>query len=106
MTKQLKNDKMKKSKITIVLFFFITLSVYTFGQTKTNFYQVIKVEKAINQVFFFAAFASSNEVWEETKTIFKEDHTCYVLTMVGFAEVASHLNSFKKIWKPELPKDI
>ena len=42
---------MNKSKITIVLFFFIALSQYTFGQNKTNFFDRItyclKIEKEI-----------------------------------------------------------
>ena len=90
---------MNKSKITIVLFFFTALSVNTFGQTKTNFFEVIKSGQGSKSIIFIPGFASSGEVWEETKTIFEKDHTCYVLTMAGFAGVEPQLNSSFKNWE-------
>jgi pimeloyl-ACP methyl ester carboxylesterase len=90
---------MNKSKITIVLFFFIALSVNTFGQTKTNIFEVIKSGQGSKSIIFIPGFASSGEVWEETKTIFEKDHICYVLTMAGFAGVEPQLNSSFKNWE-------
>ena len=90
---------MNKSKITIVLFFFIALSVNTFGQSKTDYFEVIKSGQGSKSIIFIPGFASSGEVWDETKTIFEKDHTCYVLTMAGFAGVEPQLNSSFKNWE-------
>lgn len=90
---------MKKSKITILLSFFIALYINIFGQAKPNYFEVIKSGQGSKAIIFIPGFASSGEVWDETKTKFEKDHTCYVLTMAGFAGVEPQLNSSFKNWE-------
>jgi pimeloyl-ACP methyl ester carboxylesterase len=36
-------------------------------------------------IIFIPGFACSGQVWDETKALYEKDHTCYTLTMPGFA---------------------
>jgi pimeloyl-ACP methyl ester carboxylesterase len=93
---------MDKSKTLIVLLFFITLGAKTFGQTKTNYFEVIKSGQGSKSIIFIPGFACSGEVWNETKSKFEKDYTCYTLTMAGFAGVEPQANSSFENWETSI----
>lgn len=90
---------MRKIKIAIVSFLFFASCVNTFGQTNTNAFEVTKSGQGTKSIIFIPGFACSGEVWNETKTKFENNYTCYTLTMAGFAGVESQSNSSFKNWE-------
>ncbi len=90
---------MNKLKIAIVLFLFIALCENTFGLTKTNAFEVSKSGQGIKSIIFIPGFSCSGEVWNETKSIYEKDFTCYTLTMAGFAEVKAQPGATFKNWE-------
>ncbi len=93
---------MSKSKIVIVLSLFIALCVNTFAQTKIIAFEVIKSGQGSKSIIFIPGFSCSGEVWNETKTKFEKDYTCYTLTMAGFAGVKPQPNSSFKNWETSI----
>jgi pimeloyl-ACP methyl ester carboxylesterase len=90
---------MKNLKIAIALLLFMVLCVNTFGQTKTNAFEVTKSGQGSKSIIFIPGFSCSGEVWNETKSIFEKDFTCYTLTMAGFAEVKAQPGATFKNWE-------
>jgi hypothetical protein len=74
-------------------------SVNSFGQNKTNTFEVVKSGQGSKSMIFIPGFSCSGEVWNETKTKFEKDYTCYTLTMAGFAGVKPQPNSSFKNWE-------
>lgn len=68
-----------------VLFLYFTLCFNAFGETESAAFEVVKSGKGNKSIMFIPGFASSGEVWDETKAIFEKEYTCYTLTMAGFA---------------------
>jgi len=93
---------MKKSKIAAVLFLFFALCVNTFGQTKTKAFDVSKSGQGTKSIICRPDFACSGEVWNETKSKFENDYTCYTLTMAGFAGVEPQTNPSFKNWETSI----
>ena len=83
----------------IVSFGFSALCVNVFAQTKSYPFEVIKTGKEKQAILFIPGFASSGEVWNETKIAFEKDFTCYTLTMAGFAGAKPHPNPSFENWK-------
>ena len=77
-----------------------------FSQTKKYPFEVVKTGKGKQSIVFIPGFASSGDVWNETKSNFENDFTCYTLTMAGFAGVASQPNASFKNWEAEIVKFI
>ncbi|RXG12173.1 pimeloyl-ACP methyl ester carboxylesterase [Leeuwenhoekiella aestuarii] len=78
----------------------IMTSTYAFGQKSLDY--PFKVEKsgAGNQsILLIPGFASSGEVWDATVKTYKENYTCYTLTMAGFAGVEPSENKTFDNWK-------
>lgn len=48
---------------------------------------------------FIPGFASSGEVWNDTKANFEKSFTCYTVTMAGFAGVPPQANASFKNWE-------
>lgn len=94
----LKLFKMKKY-IVIIALLFSALCVNVFAQTKSYPFEVIKTGKGKQAILFIPGFASSGEVWNETKTAFEKDFTCYTLTMAGFAGAKPHPSPSFENWK-------
>ena len=94
----LKLFKMKKY-IVIIALLFSALCVNVFAQTKSYPFEVIKTGKGIQAILFIPGFASSGEVWNETKTAFEKDFTCYTLTMAGFAGAKPYPSPSFENWK-------
>lgn len=90
---------MKKYIILIIAFLFSALCLNVFAQTKSYPFEVLKTGKGKQSIIFIPGFASSGEVWNETKTAFEKDFTCYTLTMAGFAGAKPQLNPSFGNWK-------
>lgn len=93
---------MNKLKMAIVLFLFIALCVNTFGQTKTNAFEVTKSGQGSKSIIFIPGFSCSGEVWNETKSKYEKDFTCFTLTMAGFADAKPQPNATFKNWETSI----
>ncbi|WP_029270676.1 alpha/beta fold hydrolase [Flavobacterium sp. KJJ] len=88
-----------KKYILIIALLFSALCVNVFAQTKSYPFEVIKTGKGKQSIIFIPGFASSGEVWNESKTAFEKDFTCYTLTMAGFAGAKPQPNPSIENWK-------
>lgn len=88
-----------KKYIVIIALLFSALCVNVFAQTKSYPFEVIKTGKGKQAILFIPGFASSGEVWNETKAAFEKDFTCYTLTMAGFAGAKPHPSPSFENWK-------
>ncbi|OXA99640.1 alpha/beta hydrolase [Flavobacterium oncorhynchi] len=93
---------MKKYIILFIAFLFSALCLNVFAQTKLYPLEVIKTGKGKQSIIFIPGFASSGDVWNETKTAFEKEYTCYTLTMAGFAGVKPQQNPSFENWKAEI----
>jgi len=93
---------MKKYAILIIALLFTALYVNVFGQTKSFPFEVKQTGQGKQSIIFIPGFASSGEVWDETKSKFEKDFRCYTLTMAGFAGVSSQANSTFRTWETEI----
>ena len=91
-----------KKNILITALLFSILSLNVFSQTKSYPFEVAKTGKGKKAIIFIPGFASSGEVWNETKSNFEKDFTCYTLTMAGFAGVKRQPNPSFENWKNEI----
>lgn len=90
---------MKKHIILVIALLFSAVCLNVFAQTKTYPFEVIKSGKGKQTILFIPGFASSGEVWDDTKAYFENDFTCYTLTMAGFAGVKPQPNASFKNWE-------
>lgn len=93
---------MNKIKFLIIIFLFATLCVNIFGQTKPYPFEIKITGQGKQSIIFIPGFASSGEVWNETKSIYEKDFTCYTLTMAGFAEVKAQPNATFTNWENKI----
>jgi len=93
---------MKKYIYLIIALLFSALCLNVFAQTKSYPFEVSKTGKGKQAIIFIPGFASSGDVWNETKTVFEKDFTCYTLTMAGFAGVKPQPNPSFENWKNEI----
>ena len=93
---------MKKYIILVIALLFSALCLNVFAQTKQYPFEVTKTGKGKKAIVFIPGFASSGEVWKETKVNFEKDYTCYTLTMAGFAGVKPQGNATFKNWENEI----
>lgn len=93
---------MKKYIILIIAFLFSALCLNVFAQIKSYPFEVLKTGKGKQSIIFIPGFASSGEVWNETRADFEKDFTCYTLTMAGFAGVKPQPNPSFENWKNEI----
>lgn len=93
---------MKKYIILIIAFLFSALCLNVFAQTKSYPFEVLKTGKGKQSIIFIPGFASSGDVWNETKVNFEKDFTCYTLTMAGFAGAKPQPNATFKNWENEI----
>jgi hypothetical protein len=66
-------DESNHFEIAILSLLLFSLCDNTFSQTKTYSFEVIKSGKGAKSIIFISGFASSGEVWDETKTKFEKD---------------------------------
>jgi pimeloyl-ACP methyl ester carboxylesterase len=93
---------MKKYIFLIIALLFSALCLNVFGQTKSYPFEIAKTGKGKQSIIFLPGFASSGDVWNETKSNFEKEFTCYVLTMAGFAGVKPQSNASFKSWETEI----
>ncbi|KUJ60497.1 alpha/beta hydrolase [Flavobacteriaceae bacterium CRH] len=91
-----------KKYILIIALLFSALCINVFAQTKSYPFEVIKTGKGKQAIIFIPGFASSREVWNESKATLEKDFTCYTLTMAGFAGVQPQPNPSFENWKTEI----
>jgi pimeloyl-ACP methyl ester carboxylesterase len=91
-----------KKYILIIALLFSALCLNVFAQIKQYPFEVSKTGKGKQAIIFIPGFASSGEVWNETKVAFEKDFTCYTLTMAGFAGVKPQPNPSFENWKNEI----
>jgi pimeloyl-ACP methyl ester carboxylesterase len=91
-----------KKYILIIALLFSALCLNVFAQTKQYPFEVSKTGKGKQAIIFIPGFASSGAVWDETKSVFEKDFTCYTLTMAGFAGVKPQPNPSFENWKNEI----
>jgi pimeloyl-ACP methyl ester carboxylesterase len=91
-----------KKYILIIALLFSALCLNVFAQTKQYPFEVTKTGKGKQAIIFIPGFASSGDVWKETKANFEKDFTCYTLTMAGFAGVKPQPNASFKNWENEI----
>ncbi|TCN53901.1 alpha/beta hydrolase [Flavobacterium circumlabens] len=90
---------MKKHIFLVVALLFSALCLNVFAQTKSYPFEVVKSGKGKQSILFIPGFASSGEVWNDTKANFEKSFTCYTLTMAGFAGVPPQANASFKNWE-------
>lgn len=93
---------MKNSFRLIVVLLFIVLCANVFGQSKSYSFDVKKSGTGKQAVIFIPGFGCSAAVWDETKARFEKDHTCYALTMPGFAGVPPETDPTFNKWKTQI----
>jgi pimeloyl-ACP methyl ester carboxylesterase len=91
-----------KKYILIIALLFSALCFNVFGQTKSYPFDVAKTGKGKQAIIFLPGFASSGDVWNETKSSFVKEFTCYTFTMAGFAGVKAQPNASFKNWETEI----
>jgi pimeloyl-ACP methyl ester carboxylesterase len=93
---------MKKYIILVIALLFSAVCLNVFAQTKAYPFEVLKTGKGKQAILFIPGFASSGDVWKDTRVNFEKDFTCYTLTMAGFAGVKPQPNASFKNWETEI----
>jgi len=87
----------------LVLPFVITLLSATVFAQSTSYPFAVKVSGQGKQaLLFIPGFASSGDVWNETKVAYEKEFTCYTLTMAGFAGVPPQPNASFVTWETSI----
>lgn len=73
-----------------------------FAQSKSFPFDVKISGKGKQSIIFIPGFASSGEVWNETKLNYEKDFTCYTLTMAGFAGIRPQQNATFTNWETSI----
>ena len=94
---------MKKS---LILFLFAAGLFFTSKAAEQYPFTVKQSGSGKQAIIFIPGFACSGDVWNETVEQFKSNHTCYVLTMAGFAGHAATTNPDIQNWIAEIAKYI
>lgn len=69
-------------------------------------FKVEKTGQGNQSIIFIPGFASSGDVWNETRSQFEKDYTCYTLTMAGFAGVPPQPGASFKNWEKSIAQYI
>ncbi|SHG88374.1 Pimeloyl-ACP methyl ester carboxylesterase [Flavobacterium micromati] len=93
---------MKKHIFLIITLLVSAVSLNVFGQLKSYPFEVVKSGKGKQSIVFIPGFASSGDVWNETKANFEKEFTCYTLTMAGFTGVEPQINATFRSWEIEI----
>lgn len=74
-------------KNVYIFVIFLLIAFQTFGQIISDYPFEVEISGNGNSsIILIPGFASSGEVWAETSAVYEKDHTCYTLTMAGFAD--------------------
>lgn len=83
----------------------VLLCVVLWEMMGTSFAQSFSVQRVGNgkqAVILIPGFACSGDVWHQTVDTLRGDYTCYVLTMPGFAGIASETNPSFDNWTRQI----
>jgi pimeloyl-ACP methyl ester carboxylesterase len=83
--------------LSSIIAFAFTLTA--FAQGKQYPFEVKVSGNGKQSIIFIPGFACSGDVWTETKALYEKDHTCYTLTMAGFAGTKPEDNPSFKGWE-------
>jgi pimeloyl-ACP methyl ester carboxylesterase len=90
---------MNKVTIAMISLILTAVCISGFAQTKTGAFEVTKSGEGTKSLILIPGFGCPGDVWMETISKFKQDYTCYSLTMAGFAGAAPQPNSSFKNWE-------
>ena len=84
----------------MLLIIFMSFSTKTTMTNNNSFPFDVKVNgQGTHSIIFIPGFSCSGEVWNETKSQYEKDFTCYTLTMAGFADSKPQPNPTFKNWE-------
>jgi pimeloyl-ACP methyl ester carboxylesterase len=93
--------KMKKNVILLIVLG-LTAVINKINAQNTNPFIVKQSGKGNKVLLFIPGFACSSEVWDETKSSYEKDFTCYTLTMPGFAGAPPESSPTFLGWEKEI----
>lgn len=94
-------------KLILMCLLLITLfHIKVIGQTNSYPFNVQVSGQGKNSIIFIPGFASSGNVWTETKLLYEKNYTCHTLTMAGFAGVAPQPNPSIQKWEAAIAEYI
>ncbi len=97
---------MNKIKILIIALSISTICINVLGQGKSYPFDIIISGQGEQSIIFIPGFASSGEVWDQTKSMYEKDFTCYTLTMAGFAGVKPQPEATFTNWENSIARYI
>ncbi|ASK30688.1 alpha/beta hydrolase [Chryseobacterium sp. T16E-39] len=97
---------MKKLTVLTVILLFLALCANVFGQAKPYPFEVKRTGQGKQTLIFIPGFASSGDVWNETRAKFEKNFTCYTLTMAGFAGTKPQPEATFKNWESKIAEYI
>ncbi|MFZ1784875.1 MAG: alpha/beta hydrolase [Ferruginibacter sp.] len=86
-------------KQIVTVFLLGAMCLHASGQNKTYPFEVKISGQGKPSIIFIPGFASSGEVWNDTKAGYEKDHTCYTLTMAGFAGITAQPGATFTNWE-------
>lgn len=93
---------MKQINQVVTVLLLSISGLHAFGQTKIYPFDVTISGQGKESIIFIPGFASSGEVWNDTKAEYEKDHTCYTLTMAGFAGIAAQPSTTFTNWETHI----
>ena len=95
------NSKTKTMKTFVYFLFLIAATFFIVPANAANTYpfEVKITGSGSSSIIFIPGFASSGDVWKETKAGYEKNYTCYTLTMAGFAGVPAQPNASFASWE-------
>jgi pimeloyl-ACP methyl ester carboxylesterase len=92
-------------QLVLTTFFLLISFTYKAQNTSTSF--DVKISGSGKDVIIFIpGFGCSGDVWKETRSLYEKNHTCYTLTMAGFAGVPAQADPSFNSWKNEIAQFI
>lgn len=84
---------MKPFRLLLTLLLFASAGACTIASATTYPFEVTVSGQGSRAVILIPGFASSGQVWDETRKVLEPDFRCYTLTMAGFAGTSPQLSS-------------
>lgn len=97
---------MKKIKQVVTVLFLSILGLSAIGQNKIYPFDVKISGRGKESIILIPGFASSGEVWNDTKAEYEKDYTCYTLTMAGFAGIPAQPGTTFTNWETHIAEYI
>lgn len=88
-----------KNFILVLAVLLLLVVTTVFSQTTESPYIVEKTGQGSKSIIFIPGFASSGEVWRDTRASFENAFTCHTFTMPGFAGASPQPNPTFEKWE-------